>query len=85
MLFHRLLDEGDDPYISTWASRFDNIEALNTYINALQYSIDRHDSLRTAVIYEGLQEPVQVVWRKADLRVERIVLDINENEGCQIE
>ncbi|WP_228129874.1 condensation domain-containing protein, partial [Acinetobacter vivianii] len=81
MLFHRLLDEGDDPYISIATLKFDNKDVLERYVRALQYSIDRHDSLRTAVIYEGLQEPVQVIWRKADLRVERIVLDINENEG----
>ena len=75
ILFHHLMGGEGDPYLLAAAFSFDNRSRLDRYIAALQAVVDRHDILRTAVLWEGLPEPVQAVWRKAPLHVEEIELD----------
>ncbi|MBV9937019.1 MAG: amino acid adenylation domain-containing protein, partial [Acidobacteriaceae bacterium] len=75
ILFHYLLGGESDPYLLSSQVSFDTRERLTSYIGALQAVISRHDILRTAVLWEGLPEPVQVVWRQAPLVVEELVLD----------
>ena len=75
ILFHHLLGGEGDPYLGRTAYRFDSRERLDAYLVALQAVIDRHDILRTAIVWEGLTEPVQVVLRHAPLTVEEAVAD----------
>ncbi|HYR07982.1 MAG TPA: amino acid adenylation domain-containing protein, partial [Longimicrobium sp.] len=75
ILFHHLLNPESDPYLLPQPFDFDSREQLEAYLGALQAVVARHDILRTAVVWEGLSEPVQVVWRDAPLSVEEVEVD----------
>ncbi|MCF5710792.1 hypothetical protein GIV19_26595, partial [Pseudomonas syringae] len=75
ILYHHLMAPEDDPYRRTVLFNFDRRERVQQLAAALQAVIARHDILRTSVIWEDLDEPVQVVWRHAALSVEEIPLD----------
>ncbi|HYH82963.1 MAG TPA: condensation domain-containing protein, partial [Longimicrobium sp.] len=82
ILFHHLLSQEGDPYLTPSVAEFDTRARLEQYLAALQAVIDRHDILRTAMAWEGLQEPVQVVWRHAPLPVEEVRLDAEAGDAA---
>jgi amino acid adenylation domain-containing protein len=85
ILFHHLLDERrGDIYVLSTILLVSSRDRLNELVVALQMAIDRHDVLRTAVLWEHLPGPVQVVYRQAILPVEEVTLDQNRDPTEQI-
>src|SRR6185503_7322578 len=72
ILFHHLMAREGDPYLWYGLYGFDSRARLDGFLQALQAVIERHDILRTALQWEGLPEPAQVVWRRAPLIVEEV-------------
>ncbi|HJX20719.1 MAG TPA: condensation domain-containing protein, partial [Steroidobacteraceae bacterium] len=75
ILFHHLSAVEGDPYLLHTVLGIDSRAGVEVLLRALQAVIDRHDILRTAVAWEGLSQPVQVVWRQAPLAVEQVEFD----------
>jgi amino acid adenylation domain-containing protein len=76
ILFHHLLDpQGGDTYVVATALSVASCERVNQLAAALQRAIDRHDVLRTAVLWDELPQPLQVVYRRSSLTVEEFRLD----------
>jgi amino acid adenylation domain-containing protein len=80
ILFHYLMSGEGDPFLLPGQFAFDSRSGLDAFLPALQAVIDRHDILRTAVLWEGLPEPVQVVLRQAPLMVEEVSLDLADGD-----
>ena len=83
LLFHHLLDEGGgDTYVLLMLLSVSSHQRLLELAAALQSVVDRHDILRTAVLWEGLPQPVQVVYREARLLIEYVTLhpDLSASE-----
>jgi len=75
ILFHHLMATQGDPYLLWIMLGFNSRARLNAYLDGLQAVVNRHDILRTALMWDGLPEPVQVVWRDVRLVMEEVVLD----------
>ena len=75
ILFHHRLQQEGDAYVTQHLLGFDCRERLEAFVTCFNKLIDRHDILRTAVLWDGLRQPVQVVYRHAELALEWLDLE----------
>ena len=80
ILFHHVSAEQGDPYVMQSQFAFDNLARFDAFAQALQRVMDRHDILRTGVVWDGLTQPSQVVWRQARLPVQALMLDPGDGD-----
>ncbi|KGW95105.1 non-ribosomal peptide synthetase [Burkholderia pseudomallei] len=80
ILFHHLMSGESDPYVLSGVLAFRGREVMERFVSALQQVIDRHDILRTGFFWEGLEQPVQVVQRRATLPVSVVEFDAREGD-----
>src|SRR5581483_9089537 len=68
MLFHSLLAPGSGVYVTQWTCVL--TLDLPRFLRACQQVMQRHSVLRTAFVWEGFHEPLQVVGRQVRLPYE---------------
>ncbi|MFL0802072.1 MAG: amino acid adenylation domain-containing protein, partial [Agarilytica sp.] len=85
ILFHHQLQERDgDTYVSPFLMSAENPQQRDNFLRALQFVMNRHDVLRTAILWKGLRQAVQVVCRHVDLPVEHLKLEREVNVMSQV-
>ena len=72
MLFHTLQAPGSGVYFEQYVCTLSGSLDLACFRQAWQTAVERHAVLRTAFIWEGLDEPLQVVRQKLELPFEHI-------------
>ncbi|MGP8300094.1 amino acid adenylation domain-containing protein [Streptomyces inhibens] len=69
MLFHALSESGRDPYTGHFGVRVDGITDPGALAAAWQQVVDRTPALRTAIVWQDVAEPLQVVHAAARVPV----------------
>jgi amino acid adenylation domain-containing protein len=78
MLFQHLLAPENDPYLSPFDLSFDTRAELDRFLRALDLVVQRHDVLRTAMVWKDVDEPMQVVLRQVSVPVGEGGLDLSQ-------
>ncbi|KAF9342617.1 hypothetical protein BGX26_007181, partial [Mortierella sp. AD094] len=76
ILFHNTVAARGDPYLISTQMMFKSKDILDRYLDALQEVVNRHDILRTAIVWENLSTPTQVVLRHAEMSITELSLDV---------
>lgn len=72
MLFHHLREPEGGAYIEQTRFRLEGGLNVDAFVRAWQGAVDRHPALRSGFHWEGLDQPMQMVLRKAALPVAQL-------------
>ena len=67
MLFHTIYASGSNVYFTQFCSTLKGQLDIQNLERAWQQTVNRHPTLRTSFMWEGLDEPVQVVSRQVSM------------------
>ncbi|UXA53301.1 amino acid adenylation domain-containing protein [Xanthomonas prunicola] len=82
--YHHLTATQGDPYLQYALFVFSDRARLDAFAAALQCVVARHDILRTALIWEQLDAPLQVLWRQATVPMIEIAVGPAEEDVLQL-
>jgi amino acid adenylation domain-containing protein len=71
MLFHALFEPGRKVYLNQLNCRLRGQLDESAFVRAWNKIVQRHGVLRTSFMWEGLTRPLQVVWKRVELKWER--------------
>src|SRR5262245_25849844 len=72
ILFHSLYDSTSGIYFEQIGFTFDGGIDIPAFESAWQEVLRRHTVLRTAFVWEGLKNPLQIVYREVRLQIRRL-------------
>ena len=85
ILFHHMMNKDHDPYVMPMLFSLPDKTTLGSFIEALSFVVQRHDVLRTSVLWQGLSTPVQVVSRQATPVISWPELDAEQDIETQMQ
>ncbi|MBL1100668.1 non-ribosomal peptide synthase/polyketide synthase [Streptomyces coffeae] len=72
MLFHRLVGGEEDVYLDQATLILEGVDDPRAFADAWQETVDRTPVLRSAVVWEDVERPVQLVHRQVDIPVTQL-------------
>ncbi|MDK1314399.1 non-ribosomal peptide synthetase, partial [Pseudoalteromonas ardens] len=72
VLFVHSMDPENDPYVTNYLYELKNDAALTQFTDSLNFLLARHDVLRTAILWQGKRQALQVVQRTVTLPVTQL-------------
>ncbi|MBV7340164.1 amino acid adenylation domain-containing protein [Chloroflexi bacterium TSY] len=72
ILFHTIYEAASVPYVESLRTTIQGELDCAAFERAWSLALDRHSVLRTAFVWEGADEPHQVVFRQLDLPLEQL-------------